>query len=177
MYSLSAKLPQHVYNSKTKKNKLLGHAPFIEVFNRTLKNMMMKYMKLKNTDNWSKIIAPCLDAYNNTKHSVTGVVPNYVNSRNQVAIQQRLDEKSKKGNYPTVNIGDSVRVPVVHKHHKGYLDQWSEEVSIVEAKGHGSYKVDGMLHPRKDVQIVKGLSSNHQLKLKHNKIKIIFKIK
>ncbi len=32
----------------------LGHAPFVESFNKTFKNRMMKYMKLKNTDNWSK---------------------------------------------------------------------------------------------------------------------------
>ncbi len=31
----------------------LGHASFVESFNKTMKNRMMKYMKLKNTDNWS----------------------------------------------------------------------------------------------------------------------------
>jgi transposase InsO family protein len=66
----------------------LGHAPFVEVFNRTLKTMMMKYMKLTNTYNWSKILGPCLDSYNSTKHSATGVAPNNVNSSNQVAIQR-----------------------------------------------------------------------------------------
>mgnify|MGYP000193273490 CR=1 FL=1 len=135
----------------------LGHAPFVEVFNRTLKTMMMKYMKLTNTDNWSKIIGPCLDAYNSTKHSATGVAPNDVNKDNQVAIQRRLYEKSKKGHYPLVQIGDSVRVPVIHKQHKGFLDHWTEEISSVEAKGHGLYKVDGVFHPRKDVQLVKGV--------------------
>ncbi len=39
-------------------NFALGHAPFVESFNKTMKNRMMKYMKLKNTDNWSKIIGP-----------------------------------------------------------------------------------------------------------------------
>ena len=114
-------------------------------------------MKLTNTDNWSKIIGPCLDAYNNTKHSATGVAPNDVNKDNQVAIQRRLDERSKKGHYPTVQIGDTVRVRVIHKQHKGYLNQWTEETSTIQAKSHGLYKVDGMLHPRKDVQIVKGV--------------------
>jgi transposase InsO family protein len=29
----------------------LGHAPFVESFNKTMKNRMMKYMKLKGTEN------------------------------------------------------------------------------------------------------------------------------
>ena len=49
----------------------LGHAPFVERFNKTMKNRMMKYMKLKNTDNWAKIMSPVLDAYNNSPHSTT----------------------------------------------------------------------------------------------------------
>ncbi len=49
----------------------LGHASIVESFNKTMKNRMMKYMKLKNTDNWSKIISPVLDAYNNSPHLTT----------------------------------------------------------------------------------------------------------
>ncbi len=40
---------------------------------------MMKYMKLKNTDNWSKIVSPVLDAFNNSPHSTTKIAPNKVN--------------------------------------------------------------------------------------------------
>ncbi len=36
----------------------LGHAPFVKRFKKTWKIRMMKYMKLKNTDNWAKIISP-----------------------------------------------------------------------------------------------------------------------
>ena len=39
-----------------------------------MKNRMMKYMKLKNTDNWSKIMSPVLDAYNN--NPITKIAPN-----------------------------------------------------------------------------------------------------
>ncbi len=50
---------------------------------------MTKYMTLKHTDNWSKIVSPVLDAYNNSPHSTT--------------------------NYPILEIGDNVRVPVTNK--------------------------------------------------------------
>ncbi len=51
----------------------LKHAPFVESFNKTMKNRMMKYMKLKNIDNWAKIMTPVLEAYNNTPHSTTKI--------------------------------------------------------------------------------------------------------
>ena len=44
-----------------------------------MKNRMMKYMKLKNTDNWAKIMSPVFDAYNNSSHSTTKIAPNNVN--------------------------------------------------------------------------------------------------
>lgn len=138
----------------------LGHAPFVEVFNRTLKTMMMKCMKLTSTDDWSKTIGPCLDSYNSTEHRATGIAPNDVNSSSQVAIQQRWNERSKKGHYPQREVvGDSVRVPVIHKQHKGFLDHWTVEIGSVEAKGHCLYKLksDGIFHPRQDAQLVKGV--------------------
>ncbi len=49
----------------------LGHASFVESFNKAMKNWMMKHMKLKNTDNWSKIVRPVLYVYNNSPHSTT----------------------------------------------------------------------------------------------------------
>jgi transposase InsO family protein len=53
----------------------LSHAPFIEVFNKTIKYMLIKYMELHNTTNWSDVLQPVLAAYNITKHSATGVAP------------------------------------------------------------------------------------------------------
>ncbi len=44
---------------------------------------MMKYMKLKNTDYWSKIKSP---AYNNSPHSTTKIAPNKVNKENEIQV-------------------------------------------------------------------------------------------
>ncbi len=54
----------------------LAHAPFIEAFNKNIKGKLIKYMTLHNTKNWSEFLPSVLDAYNNTKHSATGVAPN-----------------------------------------------------------------------------------------------------
>ncbi len=64
----------------------LGHAAFVESFNKTMKNRMMKYMKLKNTDNWSKIVSPVSDAYNNSPHSTNKIAPNKVKKENEMAM-------------------------------------------------------------------------------------------
>ena len=134
----------------------LGHAPFVESFNKTMKNRMMKYMKLKNTDNWAKIMNPVLDAYNNSPHSATKIAPNKVNKDNEVQVLMNISKRAKKGTYPVLNIGDDVRVPIIHKVHKGYKDSFSMEMHKVEDKNRGLYTVDGSLHPRKDLQLVKG---------------------
>ena len=134
----------------------LGHASFVESFNKTMKNRMMKYMKLKNTDNWSKIVSPVLDAYNNSPHSTTKIAPNKVNKENEMQVLMNINKRAKKGTYPTLEIGDNVRVPVINKIKKGYKDQFSMEMHTVEDKNRGLYTVDVSLHPRKDLQLVKG---------------------
>jgi transposase InsO family protein len=103
----------------------LGHASFVESFNKTMKYRMMKYMKLKNTDNWSKIVSPVLDAYNNSPHSTTKIAPNKSNKENEIQVLMNITKKAKKGTYPKLEVGDNVRVPVIHKQHKGYKDSFS----------------------------------------------------
>ena len=134
----------------------LGHAPFVESFNKTMKNRMMKYMKLKNTSNWSKIMSPVLDAYNNSPHSTTKIAPNKVNEDNEIQVSMNINKRAKKGTYPKLEIGDNVRVPVIHKIKKGYKDSFSMEIHKLEDKNRGLYTVNGSLHPRKDLQLVKG---------------------
>ncbi len=40
----------------------LSHAPFIEVFNKTIKYKLIEYMELHNTTNWSDFLQPVLTA-------------------------------------------------------------------------------------------------------------------
>ena len=61
-----------------------------------MKNRMMKYMKLKNTDNWSKIMGPVLDAYNNNPHSITKIAPNKVNKDNEIQVLMKIVKEQKR---------------------------------------------------------------------------------
>ena len=135
----------------------LAHAPFIEAFNKNIKYKLVKYMKLHNTKNWSEFLPQVLDAYNNTKHSATGVAPNDVSSKNEIQVAMKLRSKAKTGNYPDIDVGDDVRLQIVHKTPKGFKEQWSTELHTVQKDYHnGVYKIDNQLYPRKELQLVKG---------------------
>ena len=56
----------------------------------------MKYMKLKNTDNWSKILTPESGAYNNNSHSITEIAPNKVNKDNEIQVLMNISKRAKK---------------------------------------------------------------------------------
>jgi transposase InsO family protein len=132
------------------------HAPFVESFNRTMKNRLYKYMALHRTDNWVKAMDKVLDGYNSTPHTSTGVPPNEVSEKNAMDILLKLGERAKKKNYEPIKEGDTVRVPVKNAIKKGYKQQWSYELHIVdEKKGGGVYLVDGELYPRKELQLVR----------------------
>ncbi len=57
---------------------------------------MTKYMKLKNTDNWSKIISPVLDAYNNSPHSTTKIAPYKVNKDHEIQVLMNLSKRAEQ---------------------------------------------------------------------------------
>ena len=80
-------------------------------------------------------------------------------------------------NYPKLEVGDNVGVPVINKVHKGYKDSFSMEIHKVEDVNRGLYTVDGSLHPRKDLQLVKDNIYKHLPKPRHNKKNVICRIK
>ena len=45
---------------------------------------------------------------------------------------------------------------MINKVKKGYKDQFSMEIHKVDNVNRGLYTVDGSIHPRKDLQLVKG---------------------
>ncbi len=57
----------------------------------------VKLNALKNTDNWSKIKSPVLDAYNNSPHSTTKIAPNKVNKDNEIQVLMNINKRAKKG--------------------------------------------------------------------------------
>jgi hypothetical protein len=104
------------------------------------------------------MISPVFDAYDNSPHSTTKIAPNKVNKNNEIQVLMNINKraKKKKSNYPKLEVGDNVRVPVINKVKKGYKDSFSMETPKVEDVNRGLYTVDGLLHTRKNLQLVKG---------------------
>ena len=63
----------------------------------------------------------------------------------------KLKSKAKTGhgNYPDIDVGDQVRLPIVHKTHKGY-----KEHTFQKDYHNGVCKVDNQLYQRKELQVV-----------------------
>ena len=126
----------------------LNHAAFVEAFNKTMKNRLIKCMKLNNDKNWAKFIGPVWQGHNNTKHSATSIAPNNVSSKNEIEVAMKLKSHAKTSNYPIISVGDMVRLPIIHKLHKQYKEQWTTELYKVQEVYHnGVYKVNNELHP------------------------------
>jgi hypothetical protein len=98
-----------------------------------------------------------VDAYNNTPHSSTKIAPNEINSSNIMEARINMMKRSKTKNYENIDVGDTVRIPVIHKVEKGFKQQWPYELHKVQENNHnGTYLVNGNLYPRKELQLVKG---------------------
>ncbi len=59
-----------------------SHAPFIERFYQTIKEMTEKYLQSKQTKDIASVIDKLVNNYNNSYHSIIGMKPNEVNEDN-----------------------------------------------------------------------------------------------
>jgi transposase InsO family protein len=87
-----------------------SHAPFIERFNRTIKEMMDKYLQSKETKDIASVLDKLVDNYNDSKHSVIGMAPNQVNEDNMHIAQMNIIKHAKRNYKPPIYVGMSVRV-------------------------------------------------------------------
>ena len=135
-----------------------NHAPFVESFNRTMKRMMDRYMEFNELTTWTNIYRDLLDAYNNTKHSTTQFAPNDIKKEDIDTVRKNIYERGRRKKYEPVETGDSVRLALKQKTFRKETDPtYDAELHKVEKNNHdGTYVVDGKLHSRKDLQVVRG---------------------
>jgi hypothetical protein len=124
----------------------LSHAPFAERFNRTIKEMLDKYLQSTNSKTITNILPKVIKNYNNSFHRSIGMTPNEVNKTNQDAIYLKLSLKANTEEHPKLNKGDRVRVRLKStSFEKGYKPKWSKTTYIIQDKEKdGVYTIEGL---------------------------------
>ena len=92
--------------------KSVKKAAIVERFNRTLKNIMWKFMDQKGEKNWHDYLSQFTYNYNHSKHSTIKMRPTDVNGKNEKEVFEDLygELAEKKVEPPKFKVGDKVRV-------------------------------------------------------------------
>jgi len=119
----------------------LRHAPIVERFNRTIKEMLNKYLQSTNTKSIVNVLPKIVRNYNNSYHSTIGMAPKEVNKDTEHIVQINLLKHLTPLPYVKMQVGDRVRVQVKPKSFiKGYRPKYSKNIYEITEKGDGYYK-------------------------------------
>ena len=116
----------HVYNE--------GKACMIERFNRTLGEMIQKYLTSHQTEKYIDVLQKLVDEYNNKTHSTIKMSPVDASKfENHDDVLQNISaDVSDKKSRPKYKIGDRVRVTVYkNKFDKGTKPKWTTEIFVI----------------------------------------------
>lgn len=118
----------------------IRHAPIVERFNRTVKEMLSKYLQSTNSKTIVNVLPKIVANYNNSFHSSIGMAPSEVNKDTMHIAQINLIKRSTIVPYYSFEVGDRVRVQVKPKSFvKGYKPKFSKTIYEVTEKGKGYY--------------------------------------
>ena len=116
----------------------LTHAPMVERLNRTIKELLEKYLQATGTKTITNVLPKIIKNYNNSYHTMA---PNEVNENNQVEVYNNILEKATIKLREPINVGDRVRIQLKSKiFQKGYKPKFSKERYTVDSK-EGKYYI------------------------------------
>ena len=125
-----------------------SHAPFIERFHRTIKEMMEKYFISHNTKNIGDVVHKLVNNYNNSYHVAIGMAPNKVNEENMHLVQQSIIKHSTIKKRPEIQVGDKVRIQKKdEKLRKCYKPKFTHTLFKVERIEKPYYYLEGENRP------------------------------
>ena len=144
---LSTEFIKVLNENKIEQKTTLNHAPYAEVFIRTLKQMIHDRLHGEglNLDRWIDVLKPTLSKYNLTPHSGTQMSPYQAKQpKNHMEVLFNNYSKSKhERKYPTINVNDNVRVMIKKTTKtKGTDPKWSQEVFKVIFKINDEYLIN-----------------------------------
>ena len=90
-------------------------AVFIERFNRSLRELMMKEFVKSYSTIWYNILPNLIKIYNNRYHHSTGLKPNNITKSNEKYIKDNFYTYDKTNKIPKFKINDLVRISLKRK--------------------------------------------------------------
>lgn len=130
----------------------LYHAPIVERFNLTLKNIIYRYISHYGNDSWKNELPKFIVNYNRAYHRTIGMAPydailKWNKARTNLMMNSKQTDKKEK-----MKIGDYVRV-VENKtlFSKGYLPNWSlKAYKIIDIDDNNKFTLEG--HDKKYIK-------------------------
>ena len=118
---------------KMRHPKRLGHAAFVERFQRTIERKISMYVEHAQTEKFVDVLHHLVDAYNNTYHRAIDMTPNQAEASIQHQIKIRGLNETKyskvKPKQPTFQRGQTVRIlKTLSRFSRSYNRRFSEEV-------------------------------------------------
>ncbi len=108
-------------------------AAVVERWNRTIKEIIFKYLHHYKTKRFIDVLQNIVDNYNNTIHSRTKFKPIDVNKNNELIVYNNLYNVSTIQQKVKFKIGDKVRIRRIKTtFEKGYLPNWTKEVFTIK---------------------------------------------
>ena len=165
-------------------------AVFIERFNRSLRELMMKEFVKNNNTIWYNILSKLIKTYNNRYHHTIKMKPIDVNKSNEKYIKDNFYTYDKTNKKPKFKINDLVRISLKRRElfdkASGNI-KWSEElfkIYKINKSNVITYKIKDLnneiikgIFYEKELQLTKNTSNEYIIEkiLKTNKNKIYVK--
>lgn len=122
-------------------NDTSSHASYIERFNRTLQNLIYKYLTEFETKRYIDKLSFFMESYNNRIHRIIKITPEEAEleeNHEKVALEVSRSYSKVKRENPKFSVGQLVRLALQKKtFHRGYEEQSNYEVfNIYKVKKH-----------------------------------------
>ena len=122
----------------------LKHAPYIERFNRTIKNIFSRYLQATDTKTILNVLPQILKNYNSTYHKSIGMTPTEAKEeKNIISVRDNLESSFNTQKREKIYVGDKVRTLIKEKSYdKKYNPRWSKEIHTIEKIEGQKYFID-----------------------------------
>ena len=125
----------------------LNHAPYAEVFIRTLKQFIHNRLEGENLnlDRWIDVLKPVLAKYNLSEHSSIKMSPYEAKQpKNKIEVYFNNWGNSKHDRiYKPLSVGDNVRIMIKRTNKsKGTDPKWSKEIYTIIGKNNNEYLIN-----------------------------------